>query len=431
MAALVLTMVVVWSAAKMVAISGWVIQPDGYSDTYYYFLTAEALARDGGGIADAFREYPTPAGLLLLVPWHLGATDHEAYRTAVIAMTTVADAVFAALLGRRLGPLSVLAWVALTSALGQLPLLRFDMLPAVVAGAAVLMAMEGRRVLASVLIGLGTGLKLWPIVLFPLALGGGLRRDTQSPDIQDASRRVSGVRRLSVGIPPPPIPALLTLGITGIALVVLSLTTGGWDRLLSPLGYQRDRGLQIEAVAATVPMVEWSRDDAFRVWFSGFHAYEVIGPNVDGWLAFAQGATVVGAVGCLVLLAHWLWRGANPQAVAWLALVLIGTFIVTSRALSPQYILWLAAPAAVLVGAALLAGPDAPPLAPALLTFALVLGLCALTSTIYPTYYGALLARSDDTHRIVLLLTLRNAGLLILVAWSAACALAMSRTRLE
>lgn len=224
-AALALTIVVVWGVAKLLAIWGWVVATGEYGDTYYYFLTAQEVAASGGGIAAAFGEYPTPAGLMLLLPWQLGATDYGAYRSAVIAMTTVADALFTLLLGRRLGPVAVLAWVATTSALGQLVLLRFDLLPAVVAGAAVLLAMEGRRALASVLVGLGTGLKLWPIVLFPLALR---RQRNLAP--------------------------VVALGATGLALVGVSLATGGWDRLLSPLRYQSDRGLQVEAVAATVPM---------------------------------------------------------------------------------------------------------------------------------------------------------------------------------
>ena len=57
--------------------------------------------------------------------------------------TSLADAAFAILLGRRLGPVPVLGWMVLTTVLGQVALLRFDMLPAVAAGAAVLLAAQG------------------------------------------------------------------------------------------------------------------------------------------------------------------------------------------------------------------------------------------------------------------------------------------------
>ena len=396
-ASLVVTTAAIWLVAKMVSTWAWVLLTGEYGDTYYYLTTAEEVSRAGGGVAEAFREYPTPAGLLLMLPYELGATHHDQYRAAILVMTSLADAAFALLLGRRTGPLGVLAWVLLTSSLGQLALLRFDMLPAAVAGAAVLLAMENRRVAASVLVGLGTGLKIWPIVLAPLA------------------HRRGGWRA-----------PLVALAATGAALVVGSLAAGGWTRLLSPLGYQRDRGLQIEAVAATIPMHAWADDPAYRVWFSTFVAYEVVGTSVPTWLAVAQAASVVGALACVTLVGWWFWRGSDPAAIAWLALVLVGTFVVTSRALSPQYLLWLAAPTAVLVALALRGGKQAPPLAPALLTFAAVLVLCGLTLAIYPVHYDGLVNRGELTERALAFLTARNLGLLALVAWSAACAIVVT-----
>ena len=50
-AALVLTLVVVWGAAKLLSVWAWVVVPAQYGDTYYYFLTAQELARTGGGVA--------------------------------------------------------------------------------------------------------------------------------------------------------------------------------------------------------------------------------------------------------------------------------------------------------------------------------------------------------------------------------------------
>lgn len=393
---------VTWLALKMVSIWAWVILPREYGDTYYYFLTAEeALRAGGGGLRAAFTEYPTPAGLLLLAPYALGFDDYTSYRTVVIVVTSMADAAFALLLGRRLGPVPVLGWLALTTVLGQVALLRFDMLPAVAAGAAVLLAAQGAGRAASVLVGVGTGLKLWPIVLTPLAV---------------LAER--GRRRL----------ALVWFVATGVALVAWSLVAGGWERLLSPLDYQRDRGLQIEAVPATVPMLEWAREPGYRVWYSTFHAFEVEGPTVAGWLGFAQGATWVAVVGCVALLVVW-WRGGfRRDAVAWLALTLIGAFVVTSRALSPQYLLWLAAPMAALLGLGWAAGEgpdrgrDRDALAgrvAATVTFLGVLVVCVLTTAIYPVYYGGLTGVGDQTPHALRLLVARNLGLVGLLVWTA------------
>lgn len=412
-AALVVAVAAVWLVCKALAAWAWVLMPGEYGDTYYYLLNAQRAASEGGIVA-ALREYPTPAGLLLLAPYELGATHHDSYRLAVMVMTSAADAAFAILLGRRTGPGGVLAWVALTAATGQLALLRFDMLPAVVAGAAVLLAMQGARGAASVLVAVGTGLKLWPIVLAPLAAA--------------RPKPSSGASAWRLNRTP-----LVAFAGTGVLLVVGSLAVGGWARLVSPLAYQRDRGLQIESVPATIPMTVWVDDPAYRVWYSPFSAYEVTGPSVATWLGIAQVATVLAVLGCAALLAWWWARGASPAAIGWVALTFVGAFLVTSRALSPQYLLWLAAPAAVVVGLALAGEPDAParpadrpPAAPALLTFAAVLALAALTTAVYPVHYGGVTGRSDVTDRAVALLVVRNVGLLAFVAWCAACAVVTS-----
>lgn len=396
-----------WLALKMVSIWAWVSLPGEYGDTYYYFLTAEATFRDGTGISAAFTEYPTPAGLLLLAPYALGFDDYMSYRSIVIVATSIADGAFAILLGRRAGPVGVLGWIALTTVLGQVALLRFDMLPAVAAGAAVLLAMQGAGRAASVLVALGTGLKLWPVVLAPLGV------------LAERGRRLR---------------ALVWFAATGAVLVAVSLLTGGWQRLLSPLGYQRDRGLQIEAVPATVPMAEWATQEGYRVWYSTFHAFEVTGPTVARWLGIAEAATLVAVAGCAVLLWVWWRGGCRREALGWVALTCVGAFIVTSRALSPQYLLWLAAPTAALLGLAWSRGGDAEAdehgsgaRGRATVTFLAVLVLCVLTTAIYPVSYGGLIGVGDRTSAAIAVLTVRNLGLVALLAWTAVLAWRTSR----
>lgn len=400
--AVVATVAALWFAAKMLTAWAWVLMPGEYGDTYYYFTTAKDLAAFGGPLP--FDEYPTPAAWLLLLPWQLGFRGYVTYRAAVMVFMAVADAVFSIVLGRRLGPRAVLAWIAATTVLGQLAMLRFDLLPAIVAGAAVLYAGLGRRTTAGVLIAVGTALKVWPIVLLPILL-------RRRPDAA------------SVGNLRP----LLAVAATGLALVVASVAGAGWARLLSPLSYQSHRGLQIEAVAATIPMLTWANDPNHSVFFSSFKAYELMGPSVDLWLRVASAMSVVGAVSCLALLVWWWRQGTRPAAIGWIALTLVGTFVVTSRALSPQYMLWLAAPTVVLLGLALLGRPDAPPLIPALATFVGLVVLSLLTTGIYPVHYSAITARMGQTPTALALLTARNIGLLVFLAWCAACAVVTSR----
>nr|WP_269779493.1 glycosyltransferase 87 family protein [Propioniciclava soli] len=345
---------------------------------------------------------------MLLAPWALGVTDYDGYRAVIVALTSLADAAFAALLGRRTGPVGVLGWVALTTVLGQVALLRLDMLPAVAAGAAVLYAWQGRSAAASVLVGLGTGLKLWPVVLAPLVA------------LAARGRRARAFAWF-VG--------------TGVLLAAGSLLAGGWDRLVSPLGYQGERGLQIESVLATWPMRVWASGTDHRVWYSDFRAFEVEGPSVGLWVQVGGVAAALAVLGCALLLARWLRRGSPRGALGPLALTFVGAFVITSPALSPQYLLWLAAPAAAWCAAAWGAEPEAGRQTPepsgargvdgrvvSLATLVALLVLCLLTTAVYPVFYGGLTSVNDHTSRALALLTARNLGLVGFVAWTAALA---------
>lgn len=399
----VLTIALVWLAAKWASCWWWVWRPGEFGDTYYYFLTAQdAVAH--GTLTQALSEYPTPAAWLLLAPYLLGADDHDSYRGAILVMTTVADAIFTLLLGRVAGPVGVLGWIGLTTALGSLSLLRFDMFPAAVAGIALLCLVRRRRVLSGVMIALGTGLKVWPIALAPLLLPGLAR--TRFP--AGRVRRLTGVAAFTA---------------TGMVLVAGSVAVAGWHRLLSPLSYQGERGLQIEAVVALVPMWAWGRGSAMTVGYSDFHAFEVSGPGVAGWLAAGQVLAALAFVGCALLLGRWLVRGASTVAICWLALAVVGAFIVTSPALSPQYLLWLSPPAAILLGGSdrfpdqADADTDMPRSSwrRAAVMWTALLVLCVLSTVIYPVAYDAFLTRRSDTTAALVVLSARNLGLVVFV----------------
>ncbi len=394
--------VAAWVGMKALSSWWWVFRVGEYSDTYYYFLAARdaaaALASPHAGswamtLSQAMPEYPTPAAWLLLAPYLLGADDPTSYRGAIMLITTLADAVFAVVLGRALGPIAVLSWVMLTTALGGLPLLRLDMLPAVAAGVALVLVVQRRGGRAGVAIAVGTALKVWPIIVAPLLFAGRAR-----------------------------LRAFVSLAVSGIVLVVLSVTAGGWERLLSPLTYQGDRGLQIEAVAALDAMWRWGRRQGTHIFYSEFHAYEIGGPGVPEALLAARIAAVVAVVACVVLVLRWLRAGTPTRPLGWISLTLIGAFIVTSPALSPQYLLWLAPSAAVLVGQASRDGGDAPPWRPALATLVLLALLCVLTTVIYPVAYDALLVITGATPAALVVLAARNIGLVVLTMASGVAA---------
>lgn len=402
----VLAVALIWLGAKWVSCWWWVWRPGEFGDTYYYFLTARGAVAHGG-LAQALSEYPTPAAWLLLAPYLLGADDHVAYRGAIMVMTTVADAVFALILGRFAGPVGVLGWIGLTTALGSLSLLRFDMLPVAVAGIALICLVHRHHSAAGVMVALGTGLKVWPIALAPLLLAG----------LAKAGLPIGRLRRCA---------GLVAFAATGVGLVVGSVAVAGWHRLLSPLSYQGERGLQIEAVVALAPMWAWGRGAAMTVGYSEFHAFEVSGPGVSGWLTAAQVMSMFALVGCAVVLWRWLSRGASTAAICWLALAVVGAFMVTSPALSPQYLLWLAPPAAILLGMGDRVrcetdpayGPPRVQWRSSVAMWTSLLLLCVLSTVIYPVAYDAFLTHRSDTTAALMVLSARNLGL---VAFVVAC----------
>ena len=57
----------------------------------------------------------------------------------------------------------------------------------------------------------------------------------------------------------------------------------GWTRSISPVTWQSDRGLQIESIVATVPMIRHAfiSPDLFHTELSQYNAWEIFGPGVD------------------------------------------------------------------------------------------------------------------------------------------------------
>lgn len=387
--AVVAGLLVLWALAKVVALTAHVWRPDEYSDTYYYFLQCRAAA-SGAGLAGLAPEYPTPAAMLLMVPWWLGAQDPASYRLGFLALVVVVDAAFVLLLAVRTSVLGVVAWILLETLTGPLALLRLDIVVAALVGAAVLFLLEGRLAAAAALVAAATAVKAWPALLIGPVLG------------EPPARRRS----------------LLAFGVTGGVLALVSVAAAGWGRLWSPLAFQRDRGLQIESVAATGPMLARLDAPGFEVVWSSFNAYEITGPGTDALLSATSWAAAGAAALLVFLLLRWVRAGARRDAAAYLVLYAIAAFMATSRALSPQYVLWLAAPAAALLGHAWREPDEADAVRPlrATLTFVAVAALVALTALVYPWFYDELLA--GEPALPVYVLAARNA---VLVAFAVGC----------
>ncbi len=382
------TIVIVWLVSRTVSLLLVPTKAERtiLGDVLYYHRKLSALF--DVGLDETLIEYPTPVVWILLLPYGAAAGSLVGYFVGFLGMMLLLDAAFTYALYRSAGrrhDVAVDFWLLFVFLVGALSFLRFDLLPAVLAGGA-LLAARRRPWVTGALTGLGAAVKLWPALLIPSFLA-------YRPD-----RRAAG----------------FAFGVVGFGLAGVSLLAGGWSRLFSPLTWQSDRGLQIESIWGTPLMVaRVIRPDGWTVDMSRYQAYEIFGPGVGVWLLVSNLATLVG-LAVLALLFVRAFRAAEvtPVAVGFLILTTVAVMVVTNKTLSPQYLLWLGGPAAALLlirdGATVEERPAIRRTAYALLLLAL------LTHLVYPLLYPGLLGLWGQPMGVVatVLTAARNLGLL-------------------
>jgi hypothetical protein len=404
-----------WVVARAAAITLWlVVVPVTVGDVNYYYKNMHKLLALGQPAAVVMPEYPTPVLWALVLPYLLGGGTELGFRWAFVSIMLALDLAFTLLLWwRRESVSAAWVWVVFGLALGPIIYLRLDLLPALAVAGAILALVAGRHRVAGALLGVGAGLKLWPATIYPLAISGQRRRDH-----------------------------LVTVSffVTGVVLVVAAIVQGGWGRLISPLQWQSGRGLQIESVWASVPMVERLLGSGYRVEISPWQAFEISGPGVGAWLAIATVASLLGYAAILIGYVGW-FRTAYPTVfsrrprlenatepiafdkLAFAATVVITITLITNKTFSPQYLTWLGAASAVFL---LVAGPTSPLRRTAWMTAIWVVVLAIATQVIYPLgydflvhskRYSAELRPSVWTILMTAVLVARNVGVLALAGW--------------
>ena len=368
-------------------------------DVYYYWQRVSTLGRFGS--AGTLEEYPVPVVWILELPAQLGHSS-GAYLVAFAAMMIALDIGMLIALwfasGRRYNAGTDL-WLLFTFALGSIIYLRIDLIPAVLVGVA-LLALRRHPGVAGAAIGLGAAVKLWPALLLLALLPQRLTRDGVSDRRRVATRTISG------------------FVLAGIGLAVLSLAAGGAQRLLSPLRWQAERGLQIESIWATPLMVlRWFQPGTLDLLGSPYNADELFGPGVSAMLTASTVATLLG-LAIIAALVMRAFRDPQPDRfrLSLLALAIVMVVIVSNKTLSPQYMVWMGGPLAVLL-LDIRAGDSRRRSARSLAWAVVALGLA--TQLVYPVAHLWLTHPVDRLQPLmgVLLLLGRNIGLLLLTGW--------------
>lgn len=355
-------------------------------DVNYYRRALAAMFNVG--LDQTLTEYPTPVVWILLLPYGAGGGTRAGNLAAFGIFMLLLDAVFTYALYRSAGrrhDWAIDFWVLFVPVVGSFIYWRFDLLPAVLAGGA-LLAARRRPWVTGALTGLGAAVKLWPALLIPSFLA------------YKADRRPAGIAFVLVGF----------------GLAAVSLLAGGLTRLFSPLTWQSDRGLQIESVWSIPLLVaRAARPDIWTVGDTPFHAYEVFGPGVSFWIGVSNVASVVGlALLTVMFVRAFRANGGTPVAVAFLVLTTVAVMIVTNKTLSPQYLLWLGGPAAALL--LLRNGARSDERIAIRRTAYALLVLALLTHLVYPTLYNGLLGRRGEAMIVAatVVTALRNVALL-------------------
>ncbi|GAA3337675.1 hypothetical protein GCM10017714_05700 [Curtobacterium pusillum] len=306
--------------------------------------------------------------------------------TGWLVLMVVLDAVACAFLWRfrAFGVRVVWWWLAFLLALGPIGLGRIDTVATVLALVGVAFVAT-RPAIASALFTAGAWTKVWPAALVGVLLL--LRR---------------GHRR----------------GVLGSALVLTALIVlvdvlyGGAAHLLSFVGQQTGRALQIEAPLATPFM--WAA--AFGVPGAAvYYDREILTFEVSGAGTHAAAAVstplmaVVVVVG--VLLAMWaVRRGAHrTEAAPLLALLFVAALVAANKVGSPQYIGWFAVP---IVWGLVAGRPSARRFLPVAVA---ALPMALLTQVVYPGFYDQVLTVQPW---VLVVLTLRNALEVGVLVWS-------------
>ncbi|MFF0104447.1 glycosyltransferase 87 family protein [Streptomyces hirsutus] len=285
--------------------------PDVTSDVSVIYRGWYDVLRAGTfPLDDVTWQYPPAAALAILSP---GLLPFLEYATAFFVLVFLADLATLALLlyaGGRPGRtrLGAWVWVAGVPLLGPTVYARYDVMVTAVAVAALLAGSRRPRLLGA-LAAFGALLKVWPAML------------------------LLGVRRRSAWV------SAVVTG-AGAAAVFAALMPGAF----AFLGFQRDRGTEVESLGALVFHVArhygWDGEVLLN-----YGSVEFLGPYVDRVSAGAM--FLSGAALAWLLLWRLQARRFEPHTFVDAAFVAVLMFTTTSRVISPQYVVWLVGLAAV------------------------------------------------------------------------------------
>lgn len=377
-------LIVAWVITRAIGVmqlAGWVPYPEGplmMSDVRLYSVWSILLSEQQFPVGDDMWQYPPGAGLIFAGARFAGPNPVIGFVVlALIADLLILIAVLISAVKGRRGMLAPWVWVGAAVAIGPIMFARFDVFPTLFA--VLVLLLVSRPVAAGVAAGIGVLVKVWPGLML-------------------------------IALPRRKLPA-------GVVATLVTFVAGWWlvgqwaTGAVSFLGEQGGRGLQVESVGALPYVIAnlFTHDLSFVFRF-GSMEIDMLGSREAGLALTLLGLALIALLALLRLLGRL--ENVPPADVAMAALLIS---IATSRVFSPQYTVWIAGVAAVM-----LLNP-ATKLRKAVWMLAI---MALITQVIYPWGYGSLmdgdaLSGVLQIARIALLLaaTVLAVGSVLVTAW--------------
>lgn len=329
------------------------------------------LAHGSYPVGDVTWQYPPGAGLVMVAPKLL---PFLSYLQAFVVLVLIADALTTAALLRAGsgGPARSLAgawfWVLGLPLMMQLAYARFDVLVTAVAVLGLLALPRHPRV-GGALVGLAAIIKVWPVLTVLGTPRGRTSREAWLAVLASAA---------------------------ALSLLLATVFRGAFGFLSE----QSRRGIEVESFGGTAlqlaKLLGWSGHATTR-----YGSVEYVGPYVGTVSALAVLLTALSFAWLLLWrLKARRWTGATPYDAALTAVLL---FTVTSRVISPQYMIWLIGLSAVCLT---VRGTTQRPVA------GLLLLATGVTTVDYPVFFSSV---THSTWHGFAVMALRN-GLLLAAA---------------
>ena len=291
---------------------------DSVNDLFVYRSFAEPVLAGGLPYRDVFFEYPPLASVAIALPGIPG-TDAETFRFAFAGWTLLLGVAFVLLCGAiaaRTGGdrhRALLAAALMPLLGGALLRTHFDLAPAALTLAGMLLLCMERPRAGLAVLGLGAMTKFFPLLVAPVALAWLVGRGRTREAWQGAA----------------------ALGAV-VAVFSAAAVAASPDGVLDAVRYHTGRPVQIESTPALALLAldKAGMGEALSV---ASHRSDGLVHPADGLVTAVLASALLVALAVLALLAA---RRPDPRSLVLTSLGAITAFVVLGKVLSPQFVIW-------------------------------------------------------------------------------------------